>query len=82
MCADCHSTNLKKNFDPVKRHFSTSWSEVNVSCEACHGPGSNHVSWAHKKDPRPRLAPDDQLQLSKGLAIRLDERNSIAWPVC
>jgi tetratricopeptide (TPR) repeat protein len=51
MCADCHSTNLRKNYDLAKDSYATTWSEVDVSCESCHGPGSNHVTWAqtHKK---------------------------------
>ncbi len=47
MCADCHSTNLRKNYDPVKKTFSTTWSEIDVSCEACHGPASEHLKWAN-----------------------------------
>jgi Flp pilus assembly protein TadD len=46
MCAECHSTNLQKNYDPDNKTFNTTWSEVDVSCEACHGPGSRHVAWA------------------------------------
>ena len=46
MCAECHSTNLRKNYDPAARTFATTWSEINVSCEACHGPASRHVAWA------------------------------------
>lgn len=46
MCAECHSTNLKKNYDPETDTYATSWSEIDVSCEACHGPGSHHVAWA------------------------------------
>jgi len=46
MCADCHSTNLRKNFDLTANTYQTTWSEVDVSCEACHGPGSRHVEWA------------------------------------
>ena len=26
--------------------FNTTWSEVDVSCEACHGPASHHMAWA------------------------------------
>ena len=47
MCAECHSTNLKKNFDPETKSFNTTYSEINVSCEACHGPGSAHEDWAN-----------------------------------
>ena len=51
MCADCHSTNLRKNYDLAKDSYATTWSEIDVSCESCHGPGSNHVAWAqsHKE---------------------------------
>ena len=46
MCAACHSTNLAKGFDSKTNTYQTTWSEVDVSCEACHGPGSRHVAWA------------------------------------
>lgn len=46
MCAECHSTNLVKGYDFETRTFSTTWSEIDVSCEACHGPASRHVEWA------------------------------------
>jgi len=46
MCAECHSTNLKKGYDAEAKTFSTTWSEIDVSCEACHGPGSLHAAWA------------------------------------
>ncbi len=45
-CAACHSTDLKKNYDLAANAYATKWSDVNVSCEACHGPGSRHVDWA------------------------------------
>ncbi len=46
MCADCHSTNLRKNLDPGTMEFHTEWTDINVGCEACHGPGSAHLDWA------------------------------------
>lgn len=46
MCAECHSTNLVKGYDPVADRYQTTWSEISVGCEACHGPGSRHVEWA------------------------------------
>ena len=49
MCAECHSTHLQKNYDPVHKSFDTRWSEIDVSCEACHGPGALHVDWAKQK---------------------------------
>lgn len=49
MCAECHSTNLKKNFDTKSLTYHTTFSEINVSCEACHGPGSIHAEIAESK---------------------------------
>ncbi len=45
-CASCHSTNLRKNFDLAARTYDTTWSEIDVGCEACHGAGGKHVEWA------------------------------------
>jgi hypothetical protein len=46
MCAECHSTHLQKNYDLRADAYRTTWSEISVACEACHGPGSRHVAWA------------------------------------
>ena len=48
-CAVCHSTDLKKNFSPLTNEYRTTFSEIDVSCEACHGPGSYHVELAERK---------------------------------
>ena len=58
MCAECHSTNLRKNYDAGNKTFNTTWSEIDVSCEACHGPGSQHVAWA-EIDPMGRPESED-----------------------
>jgi len=46
MCADCHSTDLKRGFDASDGSYETTWSELTVGCQACHGPGAKHVAWA------------------------------------
>lgn len=46
MCADCHSTNLLKNYDAQHDSFASTWHEQNVGCQSCHGPGQAHVDWA------------------------------------
>lgn len=48
MCAECHSTNLRKAYDPETDSYATRWSEINVGCQACHGPGEAHVAWARR----------------------------------
>jgi len=49
MCASCHSTDVRKGYDPGGDRFRTTWSEVNVSCQSCHGPGAAHVEWARTR---------------------------------
>ncbi len=57
MCAQCHSTNLEKNYDPETDSYNTTWSDIDVGCEACHGPGSRHVDWAEMSEmARPQAA--------------------------
>ena len=75
MCAECHSTNLKKNYDSATDTFKTSWSEINVSCEACHGPASKHVTWAKKEQGWEALNND------KGLLVLFDERKDVHWKI-
>jgi len=41
-CAECHSTNLHKGYDVLSNRFATTFTEIDVSCESCHGPGSLH----------------------------------------
>lgn len=50
MCADCHSTELIKGYDVESDTYNTTFSEINVSCEACHGPASDHIEWANMAD--------------------------------
>ena len=49
-CASCHSTNVDKNYNAEVHSYDTTWSEINVSCEACHGAGAKHLELAkHRK---------------------------------
>jgi len=45
-CAGCHSTELRKNYNSSSDSYKTTWSEISVGCEACHGPASAHLEWA------------------------------------
>jgi predicted CXXCH cytochrome family protein len=72
-CAECHSTNLHKGYDPAANAYQTTFSEINVACEACHGAGSGHVQWAKKaKGPY-------SLQDYKGFAALMHSRWDDAW---
>lgn len=67
MCAACHSTNLQKNYDLASDRYATTWSEINVSCEACHGPGSAHLAWAKAQQSGYKSQDDETKGLSVGL---------------
>jgi predicted CXXCH cytochrome family protein len=71
-CAACHSTNLKKGYDAASNTYKTTFSDINVACEACHGAGSRHAEWA--KQARPPYSS----QSDKGLVV-LKSRWSEAW---
>lgn len=43
-CFNCHATNLDAKFDLASKTFGTEWSEMGVTCEACHGPGRPHIT--------------------------------------
>ena len=71
MCAECHSTDLRKNYDPESDTYQTTWSEISVGCEACHGPGSEHVKWAQLPDmARPALENDALTVNTSSLSAR------------
>ena len=74
MCADCHSTDLRKNYDPATNSFKTQWAEISVGCEGCHGPASRHLEWA-QTNPASKSSRNN----SKGLTVSLDERRGITW---
>ena len=75
MCSECHATNLRKNFDLEANRYDTTWSEIDVSCEACHGPASRHVAWAEAAASGSRGA-DEEL---KGLVVTLADQPAAAW---
>ncbi|HEX6812030.1 MAG TPA: tetratricopeptide repeat protein [Planctomycetota bacterium] len=75
MCAECHSTNLRRHYDAAKDRYHTTWSELDVSCEACHGPASQHVEWAKGEAGFASLGG----QPGKGLVVAFDERRGVVW---
>ncbi len=75
MCAECHSTGVRKNYDAAKNTFATAWAEISVGCETCHGQGSAHVAWAHAHEGWKAFDKDDP----KGLVVSFDERRNAGW---
>ena len=75
MCAECHSTGVRKNYDATNDRFQTTWAEISVGCEACHGKGSGHVNWAQSQ--RSWFGKDNDPR--RGLAVFLNERDGVTW---
>lgn len=69
MCAECHSTELKVGYHAESNSYDTSFKEVSVGCESCHGPGSRHIEQA-------RLS---RLDDANGLAVDLHDQRNAAW---
>jgi predicted CXXCH cytochrome family protein len=79
MCADCHSTGVRKIFDVDSKRYETTWSEIDVSCEACHGPGSQHVRWAHEgQRGEPSMGLSQLLGPESGANWVMDRESGIA----
>jgi tetratricopeptide (TPR) repeat protein len=77
MCAECHSTGIRKNYDSTNDRFATTWSDINVGCEACHGQGSAHVAWAREQKSWWLFGKHEDS--TKGLLARFDERQNVNW---
>lgn len=73
-CAACHSTNLLKNYSAEDDSYATTFSEIDVACEACHGPGSVHVAWAEAG----AIGGDAK---ENGLRVHFDGRAGVRWPI-
>jgi Tfp pilus assembly protein PilF len=67
MCAECHSTQVRKGYVEAEDRYETTFEALNVGCEACHGAGSAHVEWA-RQTPRAEAATGDM-----GLALDLSQ---------
>jgi len=49
-CAECHSTNLQKNYMNEQDSFNTRYTIIDVSCESCHGPSREHIDYVSSED--------------------------------
>jgi len=75
MCAECHSTDLRRNYSHETDSYDTQWAEINVACEACHGPGSRHVAWARTREQGREPAAES----NKGLVLDFPSNEESAW---
>ncbi|HXJ82657.1 MAG TPA: tetratricopeptide repeat protein [Candidatus Methylomirabilis sp.] len=71
MCAECHTTNLKRGYDARTDSYQTTWAALDVGCQACHGPGQAHVAWADARGASQRVKSDDD-----GLLVKVTRATS------
>ena len=57
MCAACHNTRLRKNYEPQTNSYHTTMAEMSVGCESCHGPMKDHVEWQENPPPEAEKRP-------------------------
>jgi len=54
-CITCHAVDPDPGYDPDTGSYETTWKELTVGCESCHGPGLAHAAFhrahAHGDDP-------------------------------
>ncbi len=79
MCAECHSTGVRKNYDPVADRYETTFAEISVGCEMCHGQGSRHIAWAKAKQSWSLFSEQDDSSI--GLLVRYTERLNASWSI-
>ncbi len=69
-CGACHTTGMNPN--------TRQWSEVNIACEACHGPGADHA----KNPAAVRMAVDTSSEACGKCHIRgRDKSGQVNYPV-
>lgn len=56
-CFNCHATNLVQGYDEATARYNTTWTEMGIGCEACHGPGREHVQLMEKWERDPSSKP-------------------------
>jgi tetratricopeptide (TPR) repeat protein len=80
-CADCHSTDLQKRYDAEQDTYDTRYAEINVACEACHGPGGRHVEWAKLEKAGQSEATAAIDAAGRGLLVDLKDRDGGVWRI-
>ena len=79
-CAECHSTGLEKNYDMPSDTYTTAWSEANVACESCHGPGSAHVDWAKLVNVKGK-GKDQVKDQAKNNGLQVQYSEQVNWVI-
>jgi predicted CXXCH cytochrome family protein len=56
-CFNCHGTNIVQGYDLNEKKYQSTWTEMGIGCEACHGPGRQHVALMQEWEKNPASKP-------------------------
>jgi len=79
-CFNCHATNIVQGYDVAARRYNSTWTEMGIGCEACHGPGREHNTLMEAWEKNPALKPaydnSDQNRRLSGMLKILSTRSA------
>jgi predicted CXXCH cytochrome family protein len=68
-CFNCHATNIAQGYDLNEKKYKSTWTEMGIGCEACHGPGKPHVTLMEEWEKNPASKPAyDNSPSNRGLS--------------
>lgn len=79
-CFNCHATNIVQGYDVNAKRYNSTWTEMGIGCEACHGPGREHnalmAAWEKTPALKPAYDNSDQNRQLSGMLKILSTRSS------
>jgi len=73
-CYSCHVSQLSTNYDSKSDTYHTTWKELGINCETCHGPSAEHIKIA-KATPKDQPLPE--LRLIRTKTMTKQQRNDL-----
>jgi predicted CXXCH cytochrome family protein len=77
-CLDCHTTNLRVDYDEATRQWTTTFTDADVACEDCHGPGAKHSATKAAIDI---VHPIDSGEVGLSACARCHGPRKPLWPL-
>jgi tetratricopeptide (TPR) repeat protein len=76
-CYSCHVSQLSTNYDLNSDTYHTVWAEPGINCEACHGPGAEHVRLCREA---PEGKPPADLKIISTRSFNAEQTNAMCAP--
>ena len=72
-CVQCHAVGGRPRFDEAAGEYRTQVVDLGIACEACHGPGENHVRYHNSQSDVQTLVKDDIINPARLDSVRASE---------